>query len=134
MCNVLDVCELGDDNIDTDGDGIPDACDLCDPNFIGTSCDDGDPNTTNDMIDVYCDCNGTPVAGNDCGLNVLYIPDAPTNSGNYGAVVELSSDGTVETGSNVNFVGGQVVTLDNGFEVKAGADFLGINIPCPPNN
>ena len=27
VCNWEDICENGDDNIDTDGDGIPDACD-----------------------------------------------------------------------------------------------------------
>ena len=27
VCNWDDICESGDDNIDEDGDGIPDACD-----------------------------------------------------------------------------------------------------------
>jgi len=29
VCNANDICGAGDDNVDTDGDLIPDACDMC---------------------------------------------------------------------------------------------------------
>ena len=27
--NACDICQLGEDSIDTDGDGTPDDCDIC---------------------------------------------------------------------------------------------------------
>ncbi len=30
VCDANDICEFGDDNLDTDGDGTPDACDFSD--------------------------------------------------------------------------------------------------------
>ena len=58
VCDTDDLCEGGDDNVDTDNDGIPDFCDPCDNNTIGDSCDDGDACTTNDTIDANCNCVG----------------------------------------------------------------------------
>ena len=31
VCNLLSICPIGDDNLDTDLDGTPDACDICPP-------------------------------------------------------------------------------------------------------
>jgi len=59
VCNTDDICAGGDDTIDTDGDGLPDACDACNDNLVGTSCDDGDACTTNDVYDADCNCAGT---------------------------------------------------------------------------
>ena len=59
VCDVLDICAGGDDNIDSDQDGIPDFCDSCDNRLTGTSCDDGDSCTTNDVYDANCNCSGT---------------------------------------------------------------------------
>lgn len=59
VCNANDICPDGDDNIDTDGDGIPDACDLCESALVGTSCDDNDACTINDVYDNTCTCTGT---------------------------------------------------------------------------
>ena len=57
---------------DSDGDGICDDDD-CAPNNAnipaqpGTACDDGNPNTTNDVIQAdYCSCAGTPTGGPNC--------------------------------------------------------------------
>ncbi len=44
---------------DVDGDGVGDMCDGCN---VGMPCDDGNPNTTNDIIDVNCNCTGTTIA------------------------------------------------------------------------
>ena len=47
---------------DSDGDGVCDEDDVCpqlDDNLIGTSCDDGDPCTINDVYGPDCNCAGT---------------------------------------------------------------------------
>jgi hypothetical protein len=46
---------------DTDGDGLCDALDDCPnlPGQIGDSCDDGDPDTDNDVITADCMCMGS---------------------------------------------------------------------------
>lgn len=59
VCNILDLCEGYDDNIDTDSDGIPDGCDNCDNALIGTPCDDNNSCTINDIYDSDCNCIGT---------------------------------------------------------------------------
>ncbi len=48
---------------DADGDGTCDANDDCPlvPGQIGSTCDDGDANTTNDVLDGTCTCLGTPL-------------------------------------------------------------------------
>ncbi len=61
VCDTDDVCPGSDDNVDSDGDGTPDGCDDCDNSLAGTACDDGDPNTENDVFDDNCNCAGTPV-------------------------------------------------------------------------
>jgi hypothetical protein len=53
---------------DADGDGICDPFDLCpnlDDSLIGSSCDDGDANTSSDVWTSNCSCEGT-AAG--CGI------------------------------------------------------------------
>ncbi len=56
VCDALDICSNGDDNIDSDNDGTPDACDDC--NQAGDTCDDGDDCTVNDRYDNDCNCIG----------------------------------------------------------------------------
>lgn len=49
--------------LDSDGDGKVDECDVCPDlnNFlIGTSCDDGDSLTVNDVYTIECLCEGVP--------------------------------------------------------------------------
>jgi len=62
---------------DSDGDGICDNVDECpdlDNSLFGTSCNDNNPNTTNDVYSsTSCSCQGTPTnPSNDCndiGIN-----------------------------------------------------------------
>lgn len=47
VCDPMDICPGGDDNVDTDSDGMPDACDDCPNSATGDSdgdsvCDDED--------------------------------------------------------------------------------------------
>jgi len=69
VCDEDDICNGYDDNIDSDDDDIPDGCD-CKPNSPGLpstfviSCDDGDPNTINDVYAIgSCECIGEPIGG-----------------------------------------------------------------------
>ena len=58
ICDANDICPGGDDTIDTDNDGIPDFCDPANCVF-GTPCDDNDSCTTNDFLDIECNCVGS---------------------------------------------------------------------------
>ncbi len=82
VCDDDDLCPGFDDNIDLNNNGIPDDCeqpctdndndgicesDDCDDNNpalpapVGSSCDDGNPNTENDIyLSNGCDCQGNP--------------------------------------------------------------------------
>ncbi len=82
------VCGCGVPDSDTDGDSVLDCNDLCplDPLKTapgscgcgqaepGTACDDGDPNTGNDMVNANCQCLGQPL---DCAG----IPGGPALPG-----------------------------------------------------
>ncbi len=72
---------------DNDGDGVcqADDCDDNDPSIPttpGTPCDDGNPNTENDVIQADgCTCQGTPVI-NDCsGVSITTGPGQITVDG-----------------------------------------------------
>ena len=78
LCSVAqDVTVGGTGCTDNDGDGIcvNQDCNDNNPNIpttVGTSCDDGDPNTINDVIQSDgCTCIGTPDTG-DGNCNVIY--------------------------------------------------------------
>ncbi len=73
VCDALDICHGGDDNLDADQDGVPDLCDDCPEEG---SCDDGNPLTFYDVWIInpdlipnhppapgveYCICVGTPI-------------------------------------------------------------------------
>ena len=87
ICDDDDQCPGFDDNIDANANGIPDGCEGCvdndndgicedfdcnddDPNLptaVGTSCDDGDASTSNDVILADgCTCSGTPISTDPC--------------------------------------------------------------------
>ncbi|MEM9917718.1 MAG: hypothetical protein AAF990_06460 [Bacteroidota bacterium] len=54
-CDPLDLCPGGNDYLDADGDGTPDACFNCKE---GEPCDDGDPCTIDEEYDQDCNCIG----------------------------------------------------------------------------
>lgn len=95
---------------DTDNDGVGQDCDNCPtvPGVIGSPCNDGDPNTMNDVLVTGCICMGT-AAPNDC-LGVpggAALPGMPCNDNDActvndaynascqctGVVVDADSDG-----------------------------------------
>lgn len=59
VCDRDDICPGGDDNADSDNDGIPNYCDTCDGNLVGQPCSDNDPCTEGDVYDADCNCAGT---------------------------------------------------------------------------
>ena len=70
----------GNNDPDNDGDGVPQSqdCNDNDPNLtiVGASCNDGNANTTNDVVQSNCTCMGTTTGGGgvvneDCGGNTI---------------------------------------------------------------
>ena len=90
---------------DSDGDGTCDANDLC-PGGLepGTACNDGDPNTSGDVIQSDCSCAGV----------LACIPGAPCNDFNACTTGEVfQSDCTCAGGTAVNADDGDPCTLDS---------------------
>ena len=96
---------------DADSDGTCDANDLCpnDPNKItpgncgcgndepGATCDDGNPNTTGDVIDANCTCTGTPV-GACTGNEVVVAIFTDNTPEDLTWVITDASNTTIATG------------------------------------
>jgi hypothetical protein len=65
VCDLLDNNCSGaiDEGFDLDGDGFSTCNGDCNDNnaaiYIGASCNDNDPNTTNDLIQADCSCSGS---------------------------------------------------------------------------
>jgi hypothetical protein len=91
-CN--DICPNGDDRVNTDGMGMPDACD-CDPN-----------NMNDEMMEVM-------------GLIGGYILP-----GTYQSSFEITSSSDVQDGSLVQFKAGNTIVLQPGFYAEAGSEFI----------
>jgi N-acetylneuraminic acid mutarotase len=67
--------------VDTDGDGVIDCIDSC-PSVagqIGSSCNDGNSSTINDVLDANCACAGTTSTGVQVAARMQL--DGPFNSG-----------------------------------------------------
>ena len=79
------ICGCGTADTDTDADGIADCMDECPggQGTIGSSCDDGDPETVNDVLDSACTCHGAPM-NDDCAdaiaITVQAANDCPANA------------------------------------------------------
>ncbi len=99
---------------------------------VGMACNDGDPTTSNDRYDSYCNCAGVAIVENNCADPDLIINDVPVISDNYDAINTIYSTGLVPNGAVVSYIAGDCITMDAGFEVKLGADFLADIIPCSP--
>ncbi len=58
------LCGCGQADSDSDEDGVLDCFDTC-PNGpeVGSPCDDGDPDSSNDSVGLDCTCSGTSTTG-----------------------------------------------------------------------
>ncbi len=112
------------DDADNDGICTEDDCDDNNPDIPeepGFACDDGNPNTTEDFIQIDgCTCVG-------------YYPCVPfyelsgtINSAIFPAQDYIHADGQISAGSTVNFVAGNHVDLLPGFDAQGstGTDFI----------
>ena len=107
---------------DDDNDGVCNADDVCpnfDDNLIGTSCDDGDLCTTNDVYDANCGCAGTYVdsdndgtcdALDDCNNNTRVLADEGFDNGTLGNTTTESGafSSPNPTYESISFQGGQI--------------------------
>ncbi|MCB0518462.1 MAG: discoidin domain-containing protein [Lewinellaceae bacterium] len=98
----------------------------------GSPCDDGNPLTENDTYNQFCYCIGTPIPDNDCDSVTMIRNEVPVISGFYNAELTITSSGFIKVGSNVTYVAGESITLEPGFEVEFGAEFLAYIAPCDP--
>ncbi len=97
----------------------------------GTLCDDGDPNTINDIYDNFCNCIGIPLdLENSCDTPILYLTQPTVTTGDYNAEDKVVSTSQISAGNIVTFAGGNSVELNAGFEVLAGALFYAFVEPC----
>ncbi|MBK9760579.1 MAG: T9SS type A sorting domain-containing protein [Flavobacteriales bacterium] len=80
-CTINDVvtdCACAGTIQDSDGDGVCDANDNCPivTGQIGSSCDDADTNTINDLLNANCQCVGTPIGCNTNPVTLTLNTDA----------------------------------------------------------
>lgn len=75
VCDQNDLCPGFDDLIDSDNDGIPNGCDSCNSNLVGTACNDNDSCTINDVYDSNCNCAGSYIDDDSDGICVGNDPD-----------------------------------------------------------
>lgn len=102
------TCGCGTSDVDTDGDGTADCIDPCPagPN-PGTSCDDNNPDTYNDVITGACTCAGSP----GCRLNGKVFLEGPYSTVSGRMEDHLRSQGSLPqqepyTAMGYAFVGG----------------------------
>ena len=86
---------------DSDGDGLCDAVDQCPatPGQLGDPCDDGNPMTSNDVIDANCQCHGTIINPCTTDLTLVFQTDGATNIG--WEIHEQGTDALVQSGGGV---------------------------------
>jgi Ethanolamine utilization protein EutJ (predicted chaperonin) len=99
VCDEADICSAGDDNMDTDNDGTPDACDNCNGLLTNTSCNDGNPCTTNDVFDANCNCAGTAVGTDTDNDGVCDAFDVCANGDDN---IDTDNDGAPDACDNCN--------------------------------
>ena len=92
--------------------------------LMGQSCDDGDPNSVNDLYDENCNCVGEGEGFSPCGTMELTQNNIVLSKNEYRAVARIQSSGMVQNGSDVKLIAGESVTLMSGFHAAAGSTFL----------
>ncbi|MBT8234377.1 MAG: hypothetical protein HKN51_05690 [Saprospiraceae bacterium] len=89
----------------------------------GTTCDDGNPFTINDVIDPYCNCVGTNTAFNDCVVDTLSLGDTLIVMEVHSAIELVESQNTIDSAGFVMYISGDEIDLNPGFETLLGSNF-----------
>lgn len=143
VCDGDDICPGGDDNVDSDGDGIPD---FCDGNCQVTS----SPFSTNPLmhqgsnnssISMTFPTGNMDAAFTISGLNSKtngnpnnrYIERVTVSyiDGNGNPIVEGIYNGDVQSSASINITGpvqSVKVTLEDGYDGNAGNQVLSVNL------
>ena len=118
------LCITSNNSVDSDGDGICDAIDLCDDlpdHLIGTPCNDGNNATVNDRWTSTCECIGSaPCQPGDLDSDEDGICDAQDlDDDNDGILDEEESTCSVLL-SDLEMVGSAIDTIiDNSIQLAA---------------
>lgn len=92
--------------------------------LMGQSCDDGDPNSVNDLYDENCNCVGEGEGFSPCGTMQLVQDNIELSKSEYRAVENIQSRGMINSGSDIKLIAGTSVSLLDGFHAAAGSTFL----------
>ena len=127
VCDADDQCPGFDDMLDIDSDGIPDDCDNCDNDLVGTSCDDGDPCTVDDTFDMDCNCLG--MFSDTDGDGVCDVDDVCAGSDDN---IDVDNNG-IPDGCENCIVGdrcddGDNCTIDDTFDPSCNC--IGVRLDC----
>ena len=109
LCDmVITLGNGGNNDPDNDGDGVPASqdCNDNDPNLtiVGNACNDGNANTSNDVVQANCTCAGTPDGNNDPdndGDGVPTSQDCNDNDPNLTVVGANCNDGNPNTNNDL---------------------------------
>ena len=109
LCDmVITLGSGGNNDPDNDGDGFPESqdCNDDDPNLtiVGDTCNDGNANTNNDIVQANCTCAGTPDGNNDPdndGDGVPESQDCNDDDPNLTIVGAICDDGNVYTSNDI---------------------------------
>ncbi|MBK8340482.1 MAG: T9SS type A sorting domain-containing protein [Flavobacteriales bacterium] len=155
------LCGCGTPDTDTDGDAAADCNDLCplDPNKTapgtcgcgnaepGTACNDGNPNTGNDVVNASCQCIGTTldcagvpggpaIPGTACDdsnpgtVNDVYLANCTCAGTPTGQIVGLM----LNTDANGSQTSWEIIPLGGGAALCSGSNYASnssIPLNCP---
>jgi len=100
---------------------------LC--NNAGETCDDGNPNTSDDKYDINCLCTGTQMdCTDDTNVDATAIPARI-----YRSRMKISSQGMIRPKAKVDFRAAQSITLGVGFHAEEGSEFTAMIEDCVDN-
>ena len=98
--------------------------------LMGQSCDDGDPDSVNDLYDENCNCVGEGEGFSPCSTTELTQSNIVLSKSEYRASARIQSSGMINAGSDVKLIAGESITLMDGFQAAAGSAFLAAIADC----
>lgn len=86
----------------------------------GTICDDGNPNTYNDVFDHDCNCSGNYLDQSNCTVDSLFLQDTILRFSKYAAIKFINSQNKIINSKDIKITAGESIELDPGFNVELG--------------